>query len=77
MRLRITETNFTANYNWIFKLSSEQWQEAFIMNSDFYKARNMKSPISKRELDYLDKGYWLKCEVKDIEGILVVTNIIN
>ena len=75
MRLRITDVNFTISHDWIFKLSDENGSEAFIMNAKFYKAHNLISPISKKELDYLDKGYWLTCRTIDMEGRRIVTSI--
>ncbi len=76
MRLRVIDTNFTAREKWIFKLSDERGHEAFIMDSKFYKSHKLTSPITKKELDYLDKGYWLTCTTEDIEGLQVVISII-
>ncbi len=75
MRLRITKTNFTIRYDWLFELTNEEGDVFFIMNEIFYKMHNLKSPISKKELDYLDKGQWIKATVKQIDGINVVTSL--
>lgn len=75
MRFRIIDTNFTIKHNWIFKLLDEHSNEAFIMNENFYKAHSIKSPITKQELDYYDKGYWIRCLTEEIEGLQVVTRI--
>ena len=75
MRLRVIDVNFTTEFEWIFKLSDDKRNIAFIMNEIFYKAHKMKSPISKKELDYFDKGYSIKCRLENVENISVVTNI--
>ena len=51
MRLRIIETNFTTKYNWLFKLFDENENDFYIMNQSFYESQNLKSPITKKELD--------------------------
>ena len=75
MRLRIIATNFTTKYEWLFKLYDENANEYFIMTEGFYKKHKLKTPITKRELDYLDKGQWIKASYEQIVGLNVVLTI--
>jgi hypothetical protein len=75
MRLKITDINFTNEYNWIFKLS-DGINEYYILTNDFYEKMRIKTPISKKELDYLDIGQSILCEIKDFEDIKIVTKIV-
>ncbi len=72
MRLRIIETNFTTKYEWLFKLVDENDNNFYIMNDSFYEKHGFKSPITKRELDYYDKGQWITASVMQIEGREIV-----
>ena len=75
MRLKIVEVNFLSYPNWIFKLLSETKEECYIMNGAFYKHYNLNNPISKKELDSLDKGYWINAVVERISDTNVVTSL--
>jgi translation elongation factor P/translation initiation factor 5A len=75
MRLEVIDTNFLNDFDWLFKLRDEKGSYFYIMNKDFYKTHNIKSPITKNELDYLDKGFWLKCKVEEIDGRAIVVSI--
>lgn len=75
MRLRIVETNFTTNYNWLYKLDDENGNDFYIMNESFYKNHNLKSPITKKELDYYDRGQWITASIEQIEGNKIVVSI--
>ena len=55
MRLRITNTNFTTKHDWLFKLADENGNDFYVMNKVFYEKHNLKSPITKKELDYIIK----------------------
>jgi hypothetical protein len=76
IRLKIINVSFTSDINWVFELTDGK-TSYYIFDSDFYRKNNIKNPISKKELDYLDIGYYLKCEVKRIDGFFVVTSIIE
>ncbi|MRG44194.1 hypothetical protein GFS24_03665 [Chitinophaga sp. SYP-B3965] len=73
MRLRIIETDFTANNGWLFKLADERGNHFYIMVDSFYKTHNLISPVTKKELDYYDLGLWINASVIQIEekGIVV------
>ena len=73
MRLRIIETNFTTKYNWLFKLFDENENDFYIMDQSFYESQNLKSPITKKELDNYDRGQWITAVVRliDDKGIVV------
>jgi hypothetical protein len=75
MRLRITNTNFTVRYDWLFELSDENGSLFYIMNDIYYKSHNLKSPITKKELDYFDKGQWLTATVEQIDGKGIVVSV--
>ena len=75
MRLRITETNYTTKYDWLFKLNDEKAEEYYIMSEVFYKKHHLKSPITKHELDYFDKGIWVTATVKLIDAKNVVVEL--
>jgi len=75
MELEVKDVNFTNNYNWLFKLS-DGVDEYYIYNDYFYYEKGLKTPITKKELDSLDVGHSILCEVKDYEGVKVITKII-
>lgn len=75
MRLRITDANFTTRHDWLYKLADENGNVFYIMNEAFYKKHQFKSPISKRELDYYDKGQWITASVEQIDGKGIVVSV--
>ena len=75
MRLRIIETNFTTKYNWLFKLFDENENDYYIMNQSFYESQNLKSPITKKELDNYDRGQWITAVVRLIDDRRIVVEI--
>lgn len=74
MRLKIIDVNFTNDKNWLFKFS-DSFSEYFVMNDSFYERNGLKSPVTKKELDYLDVGTSILCESKEIDGIKVILKI--
>lgn len=72
MRIKITDVNFTKQHEWIFKLVNEFGDVYYIMNELFYKKHNLKTPLTKRELDTYDRGQWINASVENIEDIKVV-----
>ena len=72
MRIKITDVNFTKQHEWIFKLVNEFGDVYYIMNELFYKKHNLKTPITKRELDNYVRGQWINASVENIEDIKVV-----
>jgi translation elongation factor P/translation initiation factor 5A len=75
MRLRIIETDFTAHNGWVFKLVNESGNDFYIMDDAYYKKHSLKSPITKKELDYYDKGLWINASVVQIEGDSIVIGV--
>ena len=75
MRLRITEVNFTTEHDWLFKLIDEIGDVFYIMDEPFYKKHNLKSSITKKELDYYDKGQWINVSVKKIDSKNIVVSL--
>jgi hypothetical protein len=74
MRLRIIDTNFTTKFDWLFKLADESGSNFYIMNEQFYKNHNLKSPITKKELDYYYIGQWITSPAKQIDGKFIVVS---
>lgn len=74
MRLRIIDTNFTTKFDWLFKLADESGSNFYIMTEQFYKNHNLESPITKKELDYYDRGQWISSTAKEINGKLIVVS---
>lgn len=74
MRLKIIEVNFSGDKNWIFKLTNGI-KTYYVMDTPFYSRNDLNSPISKRELDKLDIGFSIKCEVEKIEDFEVVISM--
>ncbi|QLH33413.1 MAG: hypothetical protein HWD62_14225 [Cyclobacteriaceae bacterium] len=56
----------------MFKLADHDGNEHYIMSESFYRAHNHKSPITKNELDYYDRGQWITALVEEIEDKSVV-----
>ncbi len=75
MRLRIIDTNFTTRHDWLFKLVDENGNDFYIMSGAFYKSHNLKSPITKKELDYYDRGQWITASVEQIDGKGIVVSV--
>jgi len=75
MRLKIIDVNFTTRYDWVFKLADETNNIFFIMNESYYKKRNKNSPISKKELDYYDRGQWINVFTENIDGLGIVVKV--
>jgi hypothetical protein len=44
------------------------------MNEQFYKNHNLESPITKKELDYYDRGLWISSTAKEIDGKFIVVS---
>ncbi|HSR37375.1 MAG TPA: hypothetical protein VLL95_00570 [Phnomibacter sp.] len=75
MRLKITDTNFTSINEWLFRLVDESENVYYIMNEPFYRKHNIKSPVSKKELDCYGRGQWITVSVEEIDGKRVVVNM--
>jgi hypothetical protein len=75
MKLRIIETNFTTKYNWLFKLFDENENAFYIMDQSFYESHNLRSPITKKELDNYDRGQWITAVVQLIDNRGIVVEI--
>ena len=75
VRLKIVEINFTNQFDWLFTLVGDADERVFIMNDSFYKANGLTSPITVKELDYLDKGAWVNAVVEMVGKRLVVIRL--
>lgn len=74
MRLEVKEVNFTMEKEWIFKLS-DGFSDYYILDYNGYKLKELKNPITKHELDYLDVGSSILCETEESYGLSIVTRI--
>lgn len=72
MRLKITEKDVTGKYDWIFVLTDQNRNKYYIMDSLFYEKRNIKNPVSKKELDTYYNGLWITAYTEQIEGKQIV-----
>jgi hypothetical protein len=72
---KVIEVNFSKQLPWLFKLCNPSGSICYIMDAHFYEQNGKRSPITKRELDYLDVGHYLKGEVQEILGLAVLTKI--
>ena len=78
MRLEVSDTNFFINSdNWIFKLKDDQGASFYILTSIEYSKLNIKSPITKRHLDFYDKGVIINAEVRQIDSKNIVIAILD
>lgn len=77
MRLKIVDVNFSKPNNWLYHLCNTQNVDYYIMNENFYMENNLTTPITKRELDYLDIGYWITADTKEVDGKNIVTSILK
>ena len=68
-------SDFTNNIEWLFIISDEKENEYLIMNDSFYKKNNLKSPITKRELDSLDEDMIITFEFIKLNDIRLVTEL--
>ncbi|MBC6990146.1 hypothetical protein [Hymenobacter sp. BT491] len=75
MRLKITKTNFTNAFDWLFTLADESGNVFYIMEHLFYKKHNLINPITRKELDTYDKGQWITAFIKEIDGVKTVIRI--
>jgi hypothetical protein len=76
MNLRVSNVNFTNEFDWLFKLVDFEKNEFLIMDDYFYKRNNMKSPISRIHMDSLDIGQTINCNFKIINETKIVTSFI-
>jgi len=75
MKLEITDLNFLNKEEWIFKLVDNVGNIYHIMNDKFYKANDLRSPISKHELDYYDIGIVINASFIIADGKNIVTKV--
>jgi hypothetical protein len=69
-------SDFLEKDKWLFIVEDAMKIEYFIMDDSFYKRSNLKSPVTKRELDSLDKGMQIEFDYKEINNVNLVTKIL-
>jgi hypothetical protein len=72
MKLEITDMNFLNNEDWIFKLVDNVGNIYHVMNDKFYKANDLRNPISKHEFDYYDIGTVINAAVIMVDGKILL-----
>ncbi|MES2486750.1 MAG: hypothetical protein V4581_12490 [Bacteroidota bacterium] len=79
MKLKVIDFNFTLNTEWVFKLFNEADPSAiyYIMDDDFYKLHNIKTPVTRPVSDSLRKESIVYAEIKNIENMNIVVKIID
>lgn len=75
MRLKITDTNFTTKYDWLFKLTDYNDEVYYIMDEFFYRKYNMKTPITRLHLDSFDKGQSINATIREINNRKIVVEL--
>ena len=68
-------SDFLEETNWLFVIEDDMQVKYFIMEGSFYKKNDLKSPITKRELDTLDQDMQIDFDFKVIDHINLVTNL--
>lgn len=68
-------SDFLATSEWLFVIEYKQGTYYFIMPESFYKNYNLKTPITKRELDSLDIGMSISFLFEKLESKFVITQI--
>ena len=68
-------SDFLKEQKWLFIIEDEMRVEYFIMEESFYKKYNLKSPITKRELDALVKNMQIEFDYKVINDINLITKL--
>ena len=75
MILKIVDFNFTREYDWTFKLSDKDGNEIYVMDKSFYERNGIPDPIGRKEIDSLDRGDKLDCDISFLEDRPVVIKI--
>ncbi|WDF68652.1 hypothetical protein PQ465_20445 [Sphingobacterium oryzagri] len=75
MKLEIVEVNFIEEKDWLVKLTNNDQEIYYVMNSSFYSFYNLKFPLSKKEFDFYAKGIWIDAEAKFLNGKNVVSRV--
>lgn len=68
-------SDFFKEQEWLFVIEDDTGSEYFIMEKSFYKKNDLKSPITKRELDSLNKNMQIEFDYKVIDHINVITKL--
>ena len=76
MRLKITKTNHSNIIinDWLFMLSDGNGEMYYIMNDAFYERRNMKCPVSPKEMESYYNGLCITAHVKQLGNKNVVVS---
>jgi hypothetical protein len=61
MNLKVSDVNFTTQFDWLFKLVDFEKNEYLIMNDDFYRSNHLKTPTYRIHMDSLDIGDTINC----------------
>ena len=77
MKLEISDCHFLNDSDWLFKLKDDQGDIFYILNSIEYSKLNIKSPITRRQLDSYDKGVIINAEVRLIASKNIVVAILD
>ncbi|MFD2966563.1 hypothetical protein [Sphingobacterium bambusae] len=68
MKLEIKAVNCTEDNDWMVKLANADKEIFYIMSSSFYSFYKLKTPISKREIDFYETGLWINVEAAFLGG---------
>ena len=77
MKLKIIDTNFKNDADWLFKLADQEGVIYYILENDFYRQLKIKTPVTKKHLDYYDKGTTIEAETKENGSRKIVIDILE
>ena len=75
MKLTITDTNFSNDQDWLFKLKDGRDNVFYILNTEHYRQADLKSPINRKQLHYYYKGSEIEAEIIEYEARNIVTSV--
>jgi hypothetical protein len=75
MKLTITDTNFSNDQDWLFKLKDEGDNVFYILNAEHYRQLDLKSPITLKQLHYCYRGNEIEAEATEYDTRKIVTSV--
>jgi len=77
MMLRIVDTNFLSDKDWIFELTDDANHLYYILDAAMYKDLGIKTPISKKHLDCYQHGHEINADISVFSGRNIVISILE
>ena len=77
MQFTVIDFNFAIDKNWIYMLNDAKGDTFYILNAESYKKLDLKTPITKKHLDYYDKGSVIVGAAKEFGGNKIIISILE